>query len=79
MRGRGVLEGGLRGEGVDKTVGGWFGGGLGIELLELKMLVRLKIIQWIQGFYIEVKSKSSVVNTWFEIESSLAMMLLLEE
>lgn len=73
MRGRGVLEGGLRGEGVDKTVGGCFGGGLGIELLELK------IIQWIQGFYIEVKSKSSVVNTWVEIESSLAMMLLLEE
>ena len=26
MRGRGDLEGGLRGEGVDKTVGGCFGG-----------------------------------------------------
>ena len=62
-----------------RRLGAVLGVGLGIELLELKMVVRLKIIQWIQGFYIEVKSKSSVVNTWVEIESSLAMMLLLDE
>ena len=61
---------------VNKTVGGC--SGAGIKVLELKMVVGLKIIQWIQGFYIEVMSRSPVVDTWVEIESSLAMMLLEE-
>lgn len=61
---------------VNKTVGGC--SGAGVKVLELKMVVGLKIIQWIQGFYIEVISKSPVVDTWVEIESNLAMMLLEE-
>lgn len=61
---------------VNKTLGGC--SGAGIKVLELKMVVGLKLLQWILGFYIEVISKSPVVDTWVEIESSLAMMLLEE-